>query len=393
MTISSRVSSRSRGPARPRARVWRGVASARNLDESPTTSVGRVVITLLISMVLAAILGARGIVHSGNGMQDGPMRTATLAVGNFALRIADSTHLTWPWDEVQSALGRQPQPAIAPLLTFDPLPAAVPRSPVQTRPTATRLMARRSPPTIRPKGAHKKGAVSSPVAGVVPWVRPTHRPTAKFPLRLLVAGDSLVGYLGPELIDEVSRVTPVRGFVDSHNGTGLTRPDFVDWSIVARQEVKSDNPDATVVLIGGNDFQNMTLPNGRFFLAGTPAWTREYERRATICMQIWARQGNRRIYWLSVPPARDAGWAHDDTQINLALRRAAARVPGAEFVDVLGPVTDHGRYADFVKVNGLETLIREPDGVHLNVAGSALVAHEIRAVLAAQWHFVRGRAR
>jgi hypothetical protein len=110
-------------------------------------------------------------------------------------------------------------------------------------------------------------------------------------------------------------------------------------------------------------------------------------------MQIWARQGNRRIYWLSVPPARDAGWAHDDTQINLALRRAAARVPGAEFVDVLGPVTDHGRYADFVKVNGQETLIREPDGVHLNVAGSALVAHEIRAVLAEQWHFVRGRAR
>jgi hypothetical protein len=210
-------------------------------------------------------------------------------------------------------------------------------------------------------------------------------------LRLLIAGDSLMGYLGPELIDEVSRLTPVRGFVDSHNGTGLTRPDFVDWSIVARQEMKSDNPDAIVVLIGGNDFQNMTLPNGRFFLAGSPAWTREYERRAVICMKIWARQGNRRIYWLSVPPARDAGWAHDDAQINLALRRAAARVPGSEFVDVLGPVTDHGRYADFVGVNGQETLIREPDGVHLNIAGSVVVAHEIRALLVREWHLGRDR--
>jgi hypothetical protein len=393
VTISGRTSSRSRGRAVPRARVWRGVASARDLNESPTTSIGKVVTTLLIAMVLAVILDARGIVHSGNGMQDGPMRTATLAAGNFALRIADFTHLTWPWDEFQAALGRQQQPAIAPLLASDPLPAVVPSSPVQVRPTATHAMARYPVPTVRPIGSYQKAKPAKPVAAAIPWVRPTHRPTAKYPLRLLVAGDSLVGFLGPELIDEVSRLTPARGFVDSHNGTGLTRPDFVDWSIVARQEMRSDNPDATVVMIGGNDFQNMTLPNGRFFLAGTPAWTREYERRATICMQIWARQGNRRIYWLSVPPARDAGWAHDDTQINLALRRAAARVPGAEFVDMLGPVTDHGRYADFVKVNGQETLIREPDGVHLNVAGSALVAHEIRAVLAEQWHFVRGRAR
>ena len=331
MTISSRATSRSRGPAAPRARVWRGVTSVRSLDESPTTSVGRVVTTLVISLVLAVLLGARGIVHSGNGMHDGPMRAATLAVGNFALRIADFTHLTWPWDEVQAALGREPQPAIAPLLMSDPLPGVVPQSPVKSRTTAPHALARRPVPTIRPIGTDPKRVAKHLPAAALAWVRPTHRTTAKYPLRLLVAGDSLVGYLGPELIDEVSRLTPVRGFVDSHNGTGLTRPDFVDWSIVARQEVKSDNPDATVVLIGGNDFQNMTLPNGKFFLAGTPAWTREYERRAVICMQIWARQGNRRIYWLSVPPARDANWAHDDVQINLALRRAAARVPGAEY--------------------------------------------------------------
>ena len=321
------------------------------------------------------------------------MRSATLAVGNFALRIADFTHLTWPWDEVQSALGRGPQPAIAPLLSTDPVPTALPQSPVVVRPAVPRSLARYPVPTIRPVQPTGRHPVIKPVTAALSWVRPTHRPTPKYPLRLLVAGDSLVGYLGPELIDEVARLTPVRGFVDSHNGTGLTRPDFVDWSIVARQEVKADNPDATVVLIGGNDFQNMTLPNGKFFLAGTPAWTREYERRAIICMRIWARQGNRRVYWLSVPPARDPNWARDDVQINLALRRAAALVPGAEYVDVLGPVTDHGRYADFVTVNGQETLIREPDGVHLNIEGSIVVAHELRAVLAREWHFVQHRGR
>lgn len=392
MTISSRTTSRTHGRATLRARVWRGVAPVRDLNESPTTSIGKVVATLLISMMLAVILDAPGIVHSGNGMQDGPMRTATLAVGTFALRIADFTHLTWPWDEFQAALGRQQQPAIAPLLASDPLPAVVPKSPLQARPTATHAMARHPIPTVRPLHPYQKPKRVKPVVAAIPWVRPTHKPTAKYPLRLLVAGDSLIGYLGPELIDEVSRLTPAHGFVDSHNGTGLTRPDFVDWSIVARQEVGSDNPDATVVMIGGNDFQNMTLPNGKFFLAGTPAWTREYERRAVICMRIWARSGNRRVYWLSIPPARDPGWGHDDVQINVALRRAAAHVPGAKFVDELGQISDHGRYADFVKVNGQATLIREPDGVHLNIAGSTLVAQEMRAVLAREWHFQQGHA-
>jgi len=201
---------------------------------------------------------------------------------------------------------------------------------------------------------------------------------------LLVAGDSLIGYLGPELVDEMSRVVPTRGFVDSHNGTGLTRPDFVDWSLVARQEVASDRPDVTIVMIGGNDFQNMTLPDGRVFVAGTPAWTREYERRATICMKIWTA-GGARVYWLSVPPARDRAWAHDDAHIDVALHRAASHVAGATFVDVSRPITDHGNYADFVRVGGQETLVREPDGVHLNIAGSIVVAHQLRSLLSSQW--------
>ncbi len=391
MSVSSRAAARSRGRASPRARVWRGVAAARDLNESPTTSIGHVVATLLIAMVLAVILDAPGIVHSGNGMQDGPMRTGTLAVGKFALRIADFTHLTWPWDRFQAALGRRQQPAIAPLLAQDPLATTRSSSP-RSGPTAPYGIIPYPPEAARLAAGYRTPRPTNSPYAVVPRLPPARTVTPKAPLRLVVAGDSLVGYLGPEVIDEMSRLMPVRGFVDGHNGTGLTRPDFVDWSIVARQQVHDDNPDVTVVMIGGNDFQNMTLPNGRVFLAGTAAWMREYARRAEICMRIWAGSGRRRIYWLSVPPARDTGWAYDDTKINAALRQAAARVPGAQFVDVLGPLTDHGRYADFVRVNGQETLIREPDGVHLNISGSALVAHEVRTVLIRAWH-IKGATR
>jgi hypothetical protein len=139
-------------------------------------------------------------------------------------------------------------------------------------------------------------------------------------------------------------------------------------------------------MIGGNDFQNMTLPGRKFFLAGSPAWTREYQRRATICMRIWAQGGTHRVYWLSMVPARDPSWAYDDAQINIALRRAAAHVHGARFVDILGPVTAHGRYSDYVPdAQGQPILVRQPDGVHLNVTGSDIVANEVLPIIVRDW--------
>jgi hypothetical protein len=61
-------------------------------------------------------------------------------------------------------------------------------------------------------------------------------------------------------------------------------------------------------------------------------------------------------------------------------------VHGAEYLDILGPITDHGRYADYVYANGQPELVREADGVHVNLAGSAIVTHEVLRVLAREWH-------
>jgi hypothetical protein len=88
-----------------------------------------------------------------------------------------------------------------------------------------------------------------------------------------------------------------------------------------------------------------------------------------------------------MPPARNPTWAYDDNQINIALQRAATEVPGAEYLNILGPVTNHGRYADYVyDGHGQPILIREPDGVHLNLQGSTIVAREVLPVLERDWH-------
>jgi hypothetical protein len=106
-------------------------------------------------------------------------------------------------------------------------------------------------------------------------------------------------------------------------------------------------------------------------------------------MRIWTRAGRKPVYWLSMLPARDDAWSRHNTEINTVLRAAARRVPGTEFIDINGPVTDHGRYADFTSVGGPPALVRAPDGIHFNPAGSDIVAHEVISVLEREWQLRR----
>src|SRR5436305_12284145 len=102
-------------------------------------------------------------------------------------------------------------------------------------------------------------------------------------------------------------------------------------------------------------------------------------------MRVWAPGGQHPSFWLSLPPARSVAWAQHNVEIDQALRQAAARVPGARYLDIQGPITDHGRYADFVTVNGRPDMVREPDGIHLTQDGSSLVAQEVMRKLTKEW--------
>jgi hypothetical protein len=361
-------------------RVGNAASSAAATGGGQAVSLCHVLIALATCLVLSVVIDAPGLVHSAHGMPDGAERAVALQVGQDAAAVGDLTHLTVIWDTLAAAHGYSPQPSVPPLLASSP-------------PEPARTKGHRRPGRGGSRSAHGRTRTcaagcrhSTPATVAVPRSRPVTRAR---PLRLLITGDSLTEFMGPDLINDVSAVAPVRGYADTHYGTGLVRPDFVDWSIVARQQVAADSPEATVVLMGGNDFQNMVTAGGRILYTGTKAWTAEYERRAEVCMRIWAQGGSRRIYWLAMPPARETAWSEHNAEINAALRLAARQVRGAEFLNLNGPVTNHGQYADFVPVGGQPLLVREPDGIHFNEAGSGIVAHEMLVVLEREWHLLR----
>jgi hypothetical protein len=346
---------RLRSTVTPRARAVEATETG-----SPTVPIKHVLKVMAIGFLIACVFGARGLVHSGQGMDIGVERTVTLGIGQPLLAVTEALRLTWPWDTAQKMLGRNLQTS-APLLSAPaPTSTATPKQTVQKKPRQTAPAAPK-PPALFVPGPHR-------------------------PLRLLVAGDSLTEYIGPMVADAATRAGPSRAFTDTHYGTGIVRPDFVDWSVVAGQEEKEYRPDAVFVFMGGNDNQNMVAADGHVIYTHTAAWTREYQRRVEIVMRTWLKGGARRVYWLAMPPARQESWSETNAQINVALQRAAAKVPGAVYLNLLGPVTNNGKYADFVNVNGQPTLVRTPDGIHLNVTGSQIVANEIMGVVKRDWH-------
>ena len=359
----------------------------RSPSDSPVTSIRQVLKAVVITVLVVTVLGAKGIIQTARGMGPGSLQSATLTVGNIGLGVEQLLHVTFAWDDLQAALGHPQQSGVPPLLRIVPTPPS-PRHHT-TKPTRGHGGTHRGVP---PKGGKTGKSGHKLPRHHVHWP-PLPRISKSRPLNILITGDSLTGYMGPQIINEASAEGPVVGTTDTHDGTGLTTPAFLDWSLLAQQQVRKFHPMAIVIMMGGNDFENMTLPpspghkNGQFFTAGTPSWTREYERRAAYVMRVWIRGGVRRVYWLSMPPAQDPSWAHDDRKINVALKRAAAKVPGVHYVNVLGPILNHGHYTNYVNVNGQPELIREPDGVHLNVAGSQIVTNEVVPIIKREWHF------
>jgi len=321
----------------------------------------------LIAAVTVLLLTPTSLLRQGEAMQEGVTRSVTLAVARPVSAVSRALHLE-----------RTASSMLAGLHIGDGADAG----------TGTPLLLRKDlslPPPVPPQALRAPASGGRATAlgvhggsgGVDPRLLdgpPRPRPTAAHPLRLLVTGDSLVGYLGPQLANSLAGTGVVDTQVDVHNGTGLTRPFFVDWASLAAQQVQRYRPDATVVMLGANDDIGMPLPSGHVAEEGSPRWAVEYQRRLEIVMGILSQRSRAPVLWLTLPLAREARRSRDYALINAAARQAARAVPSMRVVEVGERFTPGGRYRDSMTIDGRNRIVRQPDGVHLNQTGSRLAA-------------------
>jgi hypothetical protein len=215
------------------------------------------------------------------------------------------------------------------------------------------------------------------------------QPTQQDEIDVFVTGDSQAQFVGEILTDLLpSDLFDVS--VVARNATGLTNPEFFNWEINAQQEIAARKPDAVVMVMGGNDGFNV-LHDGTLYGPDDPNWQLEYARRAAVVMRALGSTGQRPVYWVPPPTARDPKFNEIYATQNKAVEQAAAAVDGARYVDIYNTI-NHGRYSDELKIDGRRVLARQSDGVHFSREGAVVPARLILRAMAKDYEVLRADA-
>jgi hypothetical protein len=309
-------------------------------DRNLTMPAGRVLIVLVVALGLATLLNSEAIVRAGEGMDDGPTRDVVLALGR-------------PLDDVTGAVGLHlPREGLD--ATFGQDPKTAPGTELEQGSVAILRPRRRATTSFR-------------------------QPTPERPLRVLVTGDSQAEFVGQRLVD-VAPPGLLRTDVVARNSTGLTRPEFFNWEVNARQEIAERHPDAVVMLMGGNDGFNVMVDD-QSYGPFTPEWETEYARRAAVVMRELTSDGERPVYWAPSPTARDPEFNRIFRIQNFAVDRAARAVPGARYVDLYTTIGG-GRFRAILPIDGRRVIARQADGVHFTRDGAVVPARLVVRAMA-----------
>ena len=330
------------------------------VEERRLRPAGHAVVIVATALLVAALLGARGLRKTATIQEPGVRRDLALAVSRPLEGLTHAVLLDRPRALLKEALGRTDDDRVATAIL---LPREPPRHKATQRP--------RRPPAL-----------------------PTPVVTRAHPLHVWIVGDSLAvapGYsltrLGASLPLEI---LPVEGRVS----TGLERPDVYDWFARIGEVAPQLRGGVAVLVFGGNDDHSyMTgLPAGTSIgVFGTRSWIHEYARRVGGVMDELRRAGAH-IVWIGLPITRDSARnARYELLNRISADAASRRKPWVAYVDTYRLLADaHDHYADY-RATGRGQLVRlrAPDGIHYEEAGADLVAQRVIDALRRSFRFRR----
>ena len=196
-------------------------------------------------------------------------------------------------------------------------------------------------------------------------------PTPAEPLRVLVAGDSLVGWIAPALEREIGD-HPIEVIDDWKGSSGLVRPDFFDWPARIEEDMAQHDPDVVVLGFGGNDTQGLTTEDGVLAL-GTPEWKVEYQRRVAEVLNLIEAPG-RTVYWVGLPLTRSEAIEELRPVLASAIGTEIETRPWARFVDTRDALAPDGVFTRQLPDDSGELVTTmAPDDIHPSLEGGARI--------------------
>jgi uncharacterized protein len=328
---------------RPRRRTGEG---GRRLH-----SAGAAVVVSLGALGIGLLLNAPGLHKSATIQPEGWKRDVALAVTGPLETASHTFLLDRPREGIKTALGRSEDDLVDTVVVAPEDDGPEVAEPTETQP--------RTPPK-------------------------RERFTSRKPLRVWLAGDSLVTVPAESILREVAGNRSIEqvGEVEGRLSTGLERPDVYNWFTRLREVMRKERPRAIVVMFGGNDDHGyMTgLPEGQSISSfGSQAWREEYRRRVATIMNTATRNGAF-VVWIGLPITKDTEQTRRYDTINAIVQTEAAKRPGrASYLDTYFFFAGKdGGYAQYVEDDvGRLVKMRADDGIHFERAAGDLIADKV----------------
>ncbi|MCH9684638.1 MAG: DUF459 domain-containing protein [Deltaproteobacteria bacterium] len=214
-----------------------------------------------------------------------------------------------------------------------------------------------------------------------PEISPEEPAVPEEPRRVLILGDSLAATGFGALLERKLDANPnVVCYRKGKSSSGLARPDFFDWKAEAKRQVEYRKPDLVIVIMGGNDGQDLTRrksSRGRRVPWKHENWATAYRERVdSFLSQVQAP--DRKVLWLGLP---HMGLRSLEKKLTIIrdVQQNAVEALGDDgiYLDTIPFVTtDDGKMLKQAKVgarNKLQTL-RADDKIHFTMAGSEYLA-------------------
>jgi hypothetical protein len=328
---------------------------------------GHAIVVIAIAFAIGSLLNADSLMHTAEGLPLGSTkRSVAVGVMRPVRWVADHLQITQPRDTLDTALGKATKTASDPFGKF-----ASPATTTTTAPPRSQTTRPGSPTTTtKPPRAAQHA--------------PRFAPSAKRPLRIYVAGDSLsfeYGLAMGRLASDDPQLE-MEGAVDYHVKTGLARPDVFNWPAQIDAQMHARKPDVVVFMVGSNDDQSLQAPDGHTYPDFSEPWKVEYSRRVAAVMDQVAASG-RVIVWVGVPAIRDPGRSAGYRLINRLVKTQADARRDAYFIDPYPLFVDGaGNYQQYLPDDaGHLVKMRADDGIHFERAGGDRLAHATSRLL------------
>lgn len=209
------------------------------------------------------------------------------------------------------------------------------------------------------------------------------RPSPERPLRVVLAGDSVMAGLTP----------PITAALESEGAAEvrfLLTPSILRDATVRftwQRELERFNPDVIIMFVGTWELGQVTESQGQTVAPGESGWREAYDREVLDPWIEFITANGAEVIWIGTPAVDNEEVNRSFVLLNEAFEDAADRWDQVTYVDggrVLGHPED-GYAGGELRLFGSTLRARQIDGLHLCADGAAVLAIDVLQVLVEQF--------